>query len=1390
MDIELATRLLGVEKGASAREVEEAYQRKWAEAEGRMKSAATELLRRKYAGELHRINEAYDVCMAAASGDSDGSQESSLLPDATNVPSSQPADPPIESEPGTESPTAAPRQRISAPSFGPSLVELGAEDAPPAADIVAASHFPGANDTTTVEEALDSEFGGDEPESEEPGAITSWKEPDHGELPTDPGPSLFPLSGFQVVGAAPPPQTMPMTPARSDQPPSSQGTRPQPTRPLGTEPPAASPAGNTAKGAGTPPKPSAIDQSSPKVKPKVKPDAALPQLGIDVETMADESREAVPPSMNAGQEQVATPDSTAYGSGPQLGAGQIVASRYKVTGVMGNGSLGMMYEAVDQESGNRVAVTALDMAAAERRGGWKAFGEKIKVVGSLANPNIIKIVAMKRDGGSYFVVTEPLQGETLSKVIERRRPPRKPFGVDEVNRVGKALCEALETAHKQGVDFVVSPDTVWMCPDGRLKLTDFGFGPLGVPVSETDGAWPEDRENRAEGASDARTDQVRVAAVLYEMLTRVSAVQRTKPARAIRSDVPRMVSAALERAMSDDPSKRFKDVEAFTKAMTSGAFYTDKLIGAVVGGLALAVVVVGVGIWFALKPPEPTPGPDRGGTRQAAPVPAKTAGEQRPIKTSIKPTTDQSYRLAMAQGKADLDFGKYADAKKRFEDALKHKPGDEEAGRLLNEVNVGLTEHTYQASIQLGYDQLKAGRWEPAEKAFQEALNIRKNDAEAQKGLKKAVFGRHMAQATAFFQERKYEQSLKSFQAALAAFPDDKGAQKGLSQAKEELYKSAMSEGARESEKRDFAAAERAFKRALEWKPNDEDAKHGLSAAHSAASDGDQAKHIALGRELLAASKIKPAMEAFRKALEIRPGDKAALEGLESAKDKLYGAAMEEAERQLGAKNAGAAREAYNEALKWKPEDLRAKQGLDNLKKSEVPATAALPATPVPPPAPAAPAEPEAPSQPVPTAPPKGTVEVAVDPATAEIFASVDGSEESWGRADDSGVLLRSDVPVGKSFSVSAKKKGWKSRSVDNVTLNEADQVLKVGPIKLERERASLVIRSGEAKARVQVGDKVLESGEDGVVSLADLEIGVQQDIVITKPGFKKQELAVTIPDDYAGRTYEMEPVSLVRIRAGGDRGLNEALVKAATAGQSKEVERLLAEGADSNSKDEDKTSALTWACNGGHVDAAKMLLDSGADPNMKDKFGAGPLMWAARGGSAELVDLLLGKGVDPDLRDDSGSTALMWAVAESKTDAMKVLLQKGADANARNKDGDTALIYAGELGTPDAARLLIEKGVDVNAVGSSGKTALYVTAERPERFPVAKLLIERGADIEAATDQKWTPLVAAADAGNVELVALLLEKGAKTQIKLALQMASLRENKDVLELLRKHGGK
>ncbi|HEY7389001.1 MAG TPA: ankyrin repeat domain-containing protein [Bryobacteraceae bacterium] len=237
----------------------------------------------------------------------------------------------------------------------------------------------------------------------------------------------------------------------------------------------------------------------------------------------------------------------------------------------------------------------------------------------------------------------------------------------------------------------------------------------------------------------------------------------------------------------------------------------------------------------------------------------------------------------------------------------------------------------------------------------------------------------------------------------------------------------------------------------------------------------------------------------------------------------------------------------------------------------------------------------------------------------------------------------------------------------------------------------------------------------------------------------------------------------------------------------------------------------LLFAIRNGNLEAIKLLLDSGADIHESSANRTSPLVIALVNGQTGIASYLLDRGADPNAADAYGRAALFAAVdlrnynharfpdvpfdGLDPLPLIKKLLEKGANPNAKadtvpynglyvfdgswiNFDGQTSFIRAALAGDVEVMRLLLENGADPNIATVEGTTALMAAAGmnwvsnqtynhgEAAYLEAIKLCLAHGANINAANSLGFTALHAAAARGWESVIQLLVDNGARMDIK------------------------
>jgi serine/threonine protein kinase len=204
--------------------------------------------------------------------------------------------------------------------------------------------------------------------------------------------------------------------------------------------------------------------------------------------------------------------------------GQVLGGRFLLGDTIGRGGMATIFKAEDLQNERQVVAVKVPLALfASGLGAWSMFQREEEIGRGLDHPYLLKFVPLEPDRRRSYIVTEYVPGRTLAEHLRETRPiPER-----EALALASQICEAVDYLHRQGiVHYDLKPSNVIECPDGSIRLIDFGLAHRAVTrrfelstapvVASADCAAPEQIRRRGGRKS---VDIYAVGAVLYEMLT-------------------------------------------------------------------------------------------------------------------------------------------------------------------------------------------------------------------------------------------------------------------------------------------------------------------------------------------------------------------------------------------------------------------------------------------------------------------------------------------------------------------------------------------------------------------------------------------------------------------------------------------------------------------------------------------------------------------------------------------------------------------------------------------------------------------------------------------------------------------------------------------------------
>ncbi len=274
--------------------------------------------------------------------------------------------------------------------------------------------------------------------------------------------------------------------------------------------------------------------------------------------------------------------------------------KYPVTGVLGEGAMGVVYRAVDPVIERVVAIKTVKRALRDADDAGASFAARFRhearSAGRLAHPGIVAVYEYGEEGDDAWLVMEYVEGRTLAQRLAAGPAPELP----EILALMEQLLDALGHAHAQGVwHRDIKPANLILTRAGRLKIADFGIARLAeVALTQTSASIGTPGYMAPEQYTglglDHRADLFAAGALLYRLLTGRPAfvgtpdavmyqVLHENPLPPSRHGAAPAFDAVLARALARDLAVRFPDAAALRDALREAAGRLDDLPTRVLG---------------------------------------------------------------------------------------------------------------------------------------------------------------------------------------------------------------------------------------------------------------------------------------------------------------------------------------------------------------------------------------------------------------------------------------------------------------------------------------------------------------------------------------------------------------------------------------------------------------------------------------------------------------------------------------------------------------------------------------------------------------------------------------------------------------------------------------
>ena len=357
-------------------------------------------------------------------------------------------------------------------------------------------------------------------------------------------------------------------------------------------------------------------------------------------------------------------------------------SHYRVLRMLGEGGMGVVYEAEDLRLGRHVALKFVVHTKLDRQETVERFEREARAASVLNHPNICTVHDVGEEGGHHFIAMELLEGESLEALLTKGAlPPRR------IVDLGSQIAEGLAAAHARGVIHRdIKPANVFVTSTGLVKIMDFGLAkilqsPAAEALTATESEVTQTSDLTTPGLAmgtvsfmspeqvrgeevDTRSDLFSFGALLYDMAVGDPPFKGATPAvklagilerhpvplLELNPSLPARLQEIVLKALEKDRDDRYQtardmavDLRRLGRELDSGAITSTGVVPVIprppaaaapvpagkrwywLVGLAVGAALAGLAIWRSgsddAKPAAPKPAAGRAEIRSLAVLP-------------------------------------------------------------------------------------------------------------------------------------------------------------------------------------------------------------------------------------------------------------------------------------------------------------------------------------------------------------------------------------------------------------------------------------------------------------------------------------------------------------------------------------------------------------------------------------------------------------------------------------------------------------------------------------------------------------------------------------------------------------------------------------------------
>jgi serine/threonine-protein kinase len=237
-------------------------------------------------------------------------------------------------------------------------------------------------------------------------------------------------------------------------------------------------------------------------------------------------------------------------------AGTVLAGRYRILGLLGQGGMGEVYKAFDLILNQTVALKFLAPSLISEAALMR-FRNEARIARQVSHPNVCRVYDLGMVEGLHFLSMEYIDGEDLASLL--RRIGRLPQ--DKAIEFTRKICAGLSAAHERGVlHRDLKPANIMIDRRGQVRITDFGLAGLAaeIPLSDLRSGTPAymSPEQRTGKEVTTRSDIYSLGLILHEMFTGKARHESQSSPTELVKDLDPTIERLILRCLEEDPRRR------------------------------------------------------------------------------------------------------------------------------------------------------------------------------------------------------------------------------------------------------------------------------------------------------------------------------------------------------------------------------------------------------------------------------------------------------------------------------------------------------------------------------------------------------------------------------------------------------------------------------------------------------------------------------------------------------------------------------------------------------------------------------------------------------------------------------------------------------------------